>query len=350
LLNYSADRDHGFLVPLRDSFSIGVWHKIRVQIDFPNLIADVFIDDVRVGSGLQVSPKGATWEFEGSPHSFQLNKIGVTHSLGEPFSFDDVSVSEWNPNTPVSLLRSAGPGQWAVLGMGGVGSASSTSLSMSGSSSVRGTVANTGVANAGNVNMSGSSLISGVLSLNTAGRLNKSGTSTVAGGVQQNTVTDGVLDQAVADALAASQSAANLPATLTSPTSVTISSPSQNKTITGGMGTNVLNITNLAISNGTLTLSAPHGGSFIINVSGSFALSGASRIVLAGGITPADVLYNFVGSGGSIAMSGGASVAGILLAPRRGVSLSNSTVTGEVISGGSGIAFSGTTRVNNPGP
>ncbi|OGP93389.1 MAG: hypothetical protein A2157_17995 [Deltaproteobacteria bacterium RBG_16_47_11] len=345
----SADKDHGFKVPLLDSFSVGVWRKVRVQIDFLNLIADVFIDDVHVGSGLQVSPKDASWEYEGT-HSFQLNKIGVTHALGEPFYFDDFSVSEWNPYTPLGLLRSAGPGQWAVLGMGGIGSASSTSVSMSGSSSVRGTVANTGVANAGNVNMSGSSRINGTLSLNTAGRLNKSGTSAVAGGVRQNTATDGVLDQAVADALAASQSAAALPATITSMTRVTISNPSQNITITGGTGTNVLHITNIAISNGTLTLSAPHGGSFIMNVSGSFALSGASRILLAGGITPPDVLYNFVGSGGSVAMSGGASVTGILLAPQRGIALSSSTVTGEIISGGSGIAFSGTAQVNNPGP
>lgn len=197
--------------------------------------------------------------------------------------------------------------------------------------------------------MSGSSLINGTLSLNTAGRLNKSGTSTVVG-IQQNSATDGVLDQAVADALTASQSAAALPPTITSITKVTISNPSQNITITGGIGINVLNITNLNISNGTLTLNAPHGGSFIMNVSGSFALSGASRIVLAGGITPSDVLYNFVGSGGGVAMSGGASVVGILLAPQRGISVSSSTVTGQIISGGSGIAFSGTTQVNNPGP
>jgi len=72
--------------------------------------------------------------------------------------------------------------------------------------------------------------------------------------------------------------------------------------------------------------------------------------VLAGGITASDVLYNFVGSGGSVSMSGGASVAGILLAPQWGISLSNAIVTGEIISGGSGIAFSGTTQVNNPGP
>jgi hypothetical protein len=83
-----------------------------------------------------------------------------------------------------------------------------------------------------------------------------------------------------------------------------ISNPSQNITITGGTGINVLNIKNTAISSGTVTFNAPHGGSFIMNVSGSFALSGTSRIVLAGGITASDVLYNFVGSGG-VAMSGG---------------------------------------------
>src|SRR3972149_3045471 len=46
----SADKDHGFLVPILNNFTIGVWHKVRVQIDFANLIADVFIDDVHVGS------------------------------------------------------------------------------------------------------------------------------------------------------------------------------------------------------------------------------------------------------------------------------------------------------------
>ena len=72
--------------------------------------------------------------------------------------------------------------------------------------------------------------------------------------------------------------------------------------------------------------------------------------MLSGGIAASDVLYNFVGSGGGVAMSGGASVAGILLAPQRAISLSNATVTGEIISGGSGISVSGTTQVNNPGP
>jgi hypothetical protein len=345
----SADKNHGFTVPVLSNFTVGVWHKVRVQIDFAHLTADIFIDEVRVGSGLPVSPKDATWEDEGT-YSFRLNKIGVTHGLGGAVYFDDFTVSEWNPNTPVNLLRSAGPGQWAVFGMGGIGSASNTSLSMSGSSSVKGTIANTGIADAGSVNMSGSSRINGTLFLNTAGYLNKSGTSKVVGGIRQNTATNAILDQAVADALAASQSAASLPATITSPTSIAISNPSQNITITGGTGTNVINITNLTISNGTLTLSAPHGGCFIMNVSVNFALSGGSKIVLAGGIAASDVLYNFIGSGGGISITGGASVTGILLAPQRVIALDSSTVTGEILSGGISIALSGTTQINNPGP
>jgi hypothetical protein len=234
--------------------------------------------------------------------------------------------------------------------MGGIGSASSTSISMSGSSSVKGAVANVGVANAGNLNMSGSSLINGTLLLNTTGRLNRSGTSKVAGGVEQNTTSDGILEQAVADALTASQSAAALPATITSVTSINITNPSQNITITGVSGTNVLHITKLNITSGKLTLSAPYSGSFILNVTGNFNLSGGSRIVLAGDTTPSDVLYNIIGAGGNVSMSGGSTVSGILLAPKRGISISTGIVTGEVIGGGGLISFSGTAKVNNPGP
>ena len=88
---YSADRDHGSLVPLLDSFAIGVWHKVRVEIDLADVMADVFIDEsFGWAVALPVSPKDATWEYEGT-HSFMLNKIGVTHHLGSRFYFDDVS-------------------------------------------------------------------------------------------------------------------------------------------------------------------------------------------------------------------------------------------------------------------
>jgi len=234
--------------------------------------------------------------------------------------------------------------------MGGIGTASNTSVSMSGSSSVTGVVANMGVANAGNLSMSGSSLIDGTLLLNTAGRLNRSGASRIAGEVEQDTDADGVLDQAAADALVASQTAAALPATITSITNINITSPSQSVTITGSAETNVLHLTKLNITSGTLTLNAPPGGTFIINISGSFNLTGGSRIVLTGGITPCDVLYNIVGNVGNVSMTGKSALSGILLAPERQISLGPGLITGEVIAGGRQITFSGNGQVDNPGP
>jgi YVTN family beta-propeller protein len=250
-------------------------------------------------------------------------------------------------NEIIKLLGSAGPEFWAVLGLGGSSTASSTQLSMSGSSSVVGTVPDVGVARAGKVNMSGSSVIGGRLFFNTAGTLNKSGTTSIARGIRKDVATDVLLSQAVADALVASKNAAALTPTITSITNVTITNPSQNKTIMGGLKTNTLTLTNLIISNGILTLSAPRGGQFVINISGNFSLSGGSKVILGGELTPYDVLFNVTGAGGQVALTGGSTVSGIILAPQRGIALSPGLVTGEVVSGGNQIAMTSTGQVNN---
>jgi subtilase family serine protease len=108
---YSADKNHGFLVPLLDSFAVGVWYKVRVEIDFSILTADVYIDDVLVGQGLPISPKEAVCEYNGT-YSFQLNKIGILHYLGEAFYFDDFSIFERRNHPPIA---DAGPNV-AILG------------------------------------------------------------------------------------------------------------------------------------------------------------------------------------------------------------------------------------------
>ena len=99
---YGADKDHGFLVPLLDSFAVGVWYKVRVEIDFSMLTVDVYINDVLVAQGLPVSPREAVWEYNGATYNFQLNKIGLLHSLGEPFYFDDFSVFERRNHPPIA--------------------------------------------------------------------------------------------------------------------------------------------------------------------------------------------------------------------------------------------------------
>src|SRR5262249_28171365 len=86
-----------------------------------------------------------------------------------------------------------------------------------------------------------------------------------------------------------------------------------------------------------LTISGPAGSTFIINDSGPFTMSGSSRIILAGGLTPADVLLNVTGAGSgalNVTMSGTTQLNGILLAKDRNIMVSGSTINGELIGGG----------------
>jgi choice-of-anchor A domain-containing protein len=84
-----------------------------------------------------------------------------------------------------------------------------------------------------------------------------------------------------------------------------------------------------------LTLSAPAGSTFVLNVGthllgGAFNLSSA-QVILTGGLTADDVLFNVLGSGGvNIASS---TVNGIILALNRSVNISGGTVDGEIVGG-----------------
>ena len=115
----------------------------------------------------------------------------------------------------------------------------------------------------------------------------------------------------------------------------------------------VLKLNNFILSGGsTFTLSGTANQAFIINVTNQFTLSGGSKILLTGGLTWDDVLFNVVGSGRSPTISGGANImSGILMATQRKVVISGgSIVYGEVInngldlSGGSAII----TQATNP--
>jgi YHS domain-containing protein len=99
----SSDKNYLILVPIMESFSLGVWHKVRVQIDFESLKANVWVDDVLVGDQIQASPRDATYELYGQTYYFQLKKVGVEHYNAAPTYFDDFSVFEWNVVETVSL-------------------------------------------------------------------------------------------------------------------------------------------------------------------------------------------------------------------------------------------------------
>jgi len=84
-----------------------------------------------------------------------------------------------------------------------------------------------------------------------------------------------------------------------------------------------------------LTLSGSSSQSFVINVpNGGISLSNADSIVLTGGLTPANVIFNLTGTGNNIALNNNSVLNGIVMDLNSTVSLTNSaTIEGELISG-----------------
>jgi len=250
-------------------------------------------------------------------------------------------------STPVDL-GAAGPRHWAVLSLG-----RPTALSLAGTAVVSGRVADVGGAASSTVSVSGQARIEGRAWIGTAAKLSQSGKGVIAGGVVSGAAAEAKLQQAVLDALAASTMAAGLPATIPGITSINLTGPSQVLTIPGGSGRNVVNLTDLVITSGALTLQAPAGGTFVINVSRQFTLSGPGSIQVAGGLLPLGVLFNITGTGAEVTVSGGpagpaAKVHGIILAPSRSIYIAPRPITGEVIGGGAKLIIEGQTRITNP--
>ncbi|HJT82274.1 MAG TPA: ice-binding family protein [Chthoniobacterales bacterium] len=199
-----------------------------------------------------------------------------------------------------------------------------------GSAKVLGDVA---AAGSGNVKLSGNTMIQGDIYSHQPGKVEKIDKGRLNGSVIQNDATDTLLEIGSADALRASTGAANL---ATSPQFSSLKEINLNdhKELTiMGDGCTVLSLKNFKLSgDSVLTLTGDPGTAFVINVKNDFKLSGDSRIVLAGGLTPADVLFNVIGSGGKVELSGKSMGSGILLAARREVKLTGSSMwTGEVI-------------------
>jgi hypothetical protein len=76
-------------------------------------------------------------------------------------------------------------------------------------------------------------------------------------------------------------------------------------------------------------LSGDVTNNFIINVSNQFSLSGSSKIVLSGGVTWDNVLFNVHGTGSDVTLSGQSSMAGILMATKRTVNISGTVSVGQ---------------------
>lgn len=111
----------------------------------------------------------------------------------------------------------------------------------------------------------------------------------------------------------------------------------QNLTLTAltSLADNVFLINDLTLNGGSLTLDdqGVAGRKFAIDVTGDLNFSNNAKIILAGATTAADVLFNIESNNNSVSITGSNSLFGTILAPDQDVSVSGSTITGEIIAG-----------------
>jgi hypothetical protein len=113
------------------------------------------------------------------------------------------------------------------------------------------------------------------------------------------------------------------------------------QTITGNGGLSVICVKEITLNGEVIMLGGGPSDLFILNIEKGMKLDGGSRIVVSGGLQPGNVLYNLLGDGPDVALTGGgggvnccnSSLDGTVLAPQRKIRLSPGLVRGAVISG-----------------
>jgi hypothetical protein len=239
-----------------------------------------------------------------------------------------------------STLGIAGPSDFSIL----VGP-NTTDFALNGPGTTIGNVGYAG-SNSNNVQLNGSAgpSINGNLFLAGPGSYG-GGHNEVTGSVISNSSLPG---NAFAQAVSASNTFAGLAATQ----NLGNLNLSGNLTITGTAGINVIDVSNIAVGNNTLTLNGPAGSQFIINDTGGLNLN-SGKIVEAGGLTNADVVIN-VTSTAQLQTSGGLNnesvINGILLAPNAKIGFAPGQVEGELIAGGQQVHLVSGSNVIPPVP
>jgi choice-of-anchor A domain-containing protein len=216
-----------------------------------------------------------------------------------------------------------------------------------------GIIGNVAIASGGQLQMSGSEYVTGTIELATGATIQNSSQSAPAVVYNVN------LSAQISAALSAASADAALPCTQTIPTldGQTVT------TITGGHGMNVICVGNITMNGTQVLLTGPSDAKFIINVTGQFALNGGGAgphilVDTTAGLLPSDVLFNVIGQGPAVALTGGgggvnccaAIVDGTILAPQRQINLSPGLVNGQVISGQNISVVSGSSVQCTPCP
>lgn len=90
----SADNDTGFYITIATNITTG-WHHVRVQLNFADLLANVWFDDLQVLGSVSISPK--EWVVYGNYGAGPLRHIGFSNYnfSGPAIYFDDFSVSNF---------------------------------------------------------------------------------------------------------------------------------------------------------------------------------------------------------------------------------------------------------------
>jgi choice-of-anchor A domain-containing protein len=166
--------------------------------------------------------------------------------------------------------------------------------------------------------------------------MNGSGSYSVAGSIitQSMTTIDAAANSAstTAGALAANLTVAGGAINVTSSTNSIVIQAVTNAS------ENVLTISSLALSNGSITFddNGYTNAKFIINVTGSFSATNSAFMQGINGASADDIIFNIEGTGTTVNLTGNSSTSliGTILAPQRSVSLGGGgNLTGALVAG-----------------
>jgi hypothetical protein len=237
----------------------------------------------------------------------------------------------FSASASASIVDMLGPaGDFAILGINGATiNLSSGPLQIDG---------NVGVADNSQLNFSGGGQIDGRVDYSSSATLNTGG-NTITGGthaVNFNPITQAVQNMVnFANSLSSTQAFDSITSAMT-------------LTSTGPQ--NVISIAHdIHLSGGSLTLSGSASDVFIFKISGTMELSGDTQILLTGGLTANNVLWDFIGSGSQVQTSGKSETAGIFLAPLRDININGGFHDSEFISG-TRLSFQSNPVVAQPVP
>jgi choice-of-anchor A domain-containing protein len=195
---------------------------------------------------------------------------------------------------------------------------------------------NIGVATNDKINLSGSISVYGNAYLDSGVTTSGAGSAYVSGSIVTQSMTS-----IISAAASASTSAGALAGTagMTSQGgSISLNGSSMVIKAVQNASENVLNISSLSLTNGTITFddNGYTNAKFIINITGGFSATNSAVIKGINGASADDIIFNIEGTGTTVNLTGNSStsIIGTILAPQRNVNLGGGgSLTGALVAG-----------------